>query len=41
MLELVKDEFDESPEDILKTINKMLEDTDEENKNNTNDNNIK
>ena len=30
MLELVKDEFEESPEDILKTINKMLEETDDE-----------
>ena len=33
MLELVKDEFDETPEDILKTINRMLEeDEDEEEK---------
>ena len=29
MLHIVKDDFDESPEDILKTINKMLNNKDD------------
>lgn len=32
MLHIVKDDFDESPEDILNTINKMLNSKDNEEK---------
>lgn len=32
MLHIIKDDFDESPEDILNTINKMLENKDKETK---------
>ena len=32
MLHIVKDDFDESPEDILNTINKMLNSKDNEGK---------
>lgn len=35
MLEVIKDEFDESPEDILKTVQKMLNKKEEENKEKT------
>lgn len=32
MLQVIKDDFDESPEDILNTINKMLENKDKKTK---------
>ena len=40
MLHIVKDDFDESPEDILNTINKMLNSKDNEEKEIENKENI-
>lgn len=36
MLEVKKDDFDESPEDIINTINKMLNENSKNEKNNPN-----
>ena len=36
MLEVKRDDFDESPEDILNTINKMLNNTQNDNKEESN-----
>ena len=33
MFNLVKDEFDETPEDIMDSINRLLDETEEDNEN--------